>query len=231
MTMNRIVDLEYDRRNPRTRDRALPAGQVSAQFAWGFALVACAVLVVAAWQLNRLALELSPVALAMLFSYSYTKRFTAWSHFVLGFCLAISPAAAWIAIRGSLDGRVVILSAAVTLWVAGFDILYACQDIEFDKVAGLHSIPRRFGIRRALAIARLLHILMSGLLMWLAESFHLGWLAWVGIGIVVVLLAYEHSLVKASDLSKIDAAFFTVNGYISLIFLLFWGVAALVARP
>lgn len=231
MTMNRIVDLEYDRRNPRTQDRALPAGQVSARFAWGFTLVASAVLVVAAWQLNLLTLELSPVALAILFSYSYTKRFTTWSHFVLGFCLGISPAAAWIAIRGSLDGRVLVLCAAVTLWVAGFDVLYACQDVEFDKATGLHSIPRRFGISRALAIARMLHVLMAGLLMWLAWSFHLGWLAWAGIGIVAVLLTYEHSLVKPSDLSKINAAFFTVNGYISLIFLLFWGAAAVVARP
>src|SRR5271170_5885880 len=143
MTMNRIADLEFDRRNPRTAGRALPAGQLSPAFAWAFTFAASAVLVLAAWQLNRLAFDLSPVALALLFFYSYTKRFTAWSHFVLGFCLGISPAAAWIAIRGSLDPRMLILCAAVTLWVGGFDVLYACQDVEFDKTAGLHSIPKK----------------------------------------------------------------------------------------
>jgi 4-hydroxybenzoate polyprenyltransferase len=226
MTVNRIADLEYDRRNPRTANRALPAGQLSAGFAWAFTLVSSAVLVLAAWQLNRLALELSPVALALLFFYSYTKRFTAWSHFVLGFCLGISPAAAWIAIRGSLDGRILILSAAVTLWVGGFDVLYACQDVEFDRAAGLHSIPKKFGIARALTIARAMHAAMVALLAWLAWSFHLAWPAWAGIAVVAALLAYEHSLVKAHDLSKMNAAFFTVNGYISLLFLLFWGAAA-----
>ena len=152
MTMNRIADVEYDRRNPRTAKRALPAGELSLGFAWAFTALASAVLVIAAWQLNRLALELSPVALAILFFYSYTKRFTSWSHFVLGFCLGISPAAAWIAIRGSLDARMLILCAAVTLWVGGFDVLYACQDVEFDRAAGLHSIPKKLGIAKALAI-------------------------------------------------------------------------------
>jgi 4-hydroxybenzoate polyprenyltransferase len=226
MTMNRIADLEYDRRNPRTANRALPAGQLSAGFAWAFTFAASAVFVLAAWQLNRLALELSPVALALLFFYSYTKRFTAWSHFVLGFCLGISPAAAWIAIRGSLDARILILSAAVTLWVGGFDVLYACQDVEFDRAAGLHSIPKKFGIARALSIARAMHVAMVALLMWLAWSFHLAWPAWAGIAVVAALLAYEHSLVKPDDLSKMNAAFFTVNGYISLLFLLSWGAAA-----
>jgi 4-hydroxybenzoate polyprenyltransferase len=226
MTMNRIADIEYDRRNPRTANRALPAGQLSLGFAWAFTFAASAVLVLAAWQLNRLALELSPVALALLFFYSYTKRFTAWSHFVLGFCLGISPAAAWIAIRGSLDARILILSAAVTLWVGGFDVLYACQDVEFDRAAGLHSIPKKFGIARALSIARAMHAAMVALLTWLAWSFHLAWPAWAGIAVVAALLAYEHSLVKPGDMSKMNAAFFTVNGYISLLFLLFWGAAA-----
>jgi 4-hydroxybenzoate polyprenyltransferase len=226
MTMNRIADLEYDRRNPRTANRALPAGQLSLGFAWTFTIAAAAVLVLAAWQLNPLALKLSPVALALLFFYSYTKRFTAWSHFVLGFCLGISPAAAWIAIRGSLDPRILILSAAVTLWVGGFDVLYSCQDVEFDRAAGLHSIPKKFGVARALSIARALHAAMIALLIWLAASFDLAWPAWAGIAIVAALLAYEHSLVKPNDLSKINAAFFTVNGYISLLFLLFWGAAA-----
>ena len=226
MTMNRIADIEFDRRNPRTAGRALPAGHLSRGFAWAFTFAASAVLVLAAWQLNRLALELSPVALALLFFYSYTKRFTAWSHFVLGFCLGISPAAAWIAIRGSLDARILILSAAVTLWVGGFDVLYACQDVEFDRAAGLHSIPKKFGIARALSIARAMHAAMVALLAWLAWSFHLAWPAWAGIAVVAALLAYEHSLVKPGDLSKMNAAFFTVNGYISLLFLLFWGAAA-----
>ncbi len=231
MTMNRIADVEYDRRNPRTARRALATGELSLGFAWAFTVVASAVLIVAAWQLNRLALELSPVALAILFFYSYTKRFTSWSHAVLGFCLGISPAAAWIAIRGSLDARMLILCAAVTLWVGGFDVLYACQDVDFDRSAGLHSVPKRFGIPNALAVARVMHILMIGLLVWLAWSFHLPWLAWVGIAVVALLLAYEHSLVKANDLSKMDAAFFAVNGYISLVLLLFWGAAAVIMRP
>jgi 4-hydroxybenzoate polyprenyltransferase len=231
MTMNRIADIEFDRRNPRTASRALPAGELTIGFAWAFALLASAVLVFAAWQLNPLALKLSPVALAVLFLYSYTKRFTAWSHFVLGFCLGMSPAAAWIAVRGSLDWRMLILCAAVTLWVGGFDVLYACQDIEFDTSAGLYSIPKKFGIARSLLIARSMHILMVGLLAWLALSFHLAWPAWAGIAVVAGLLGYEHSLVKPDDLSKINAAFFTVNGYISLLFLLFWGAAAVVMRP
>ena len=231
MTMNRIADLEYDRRNPRTSNRALPKGELSVSFAAGFTIAASALLVIAAWQLNPLALKLSPVALAILFFYSYTKRFTSWSHFVLGLCLGISPAAAWIAIRGSLDWRMLILCGAVTLWVGGFDVLYACQDVEFDKSAGLHSIPKKFGIARALLIARVMHAVMIGLLVWLALSFHLAWPAWVGIVAVASLLGYEHTLVKPDDLSKMNAAFFTVNGYISLLFLLFWGAAAVALRP
>ncbi len=231
MTMNRIADLDYDRRNPRTTNRALATGRLSVGFASAFTMAASALLVAAAWQLNRLALELSPVALAILFLYSYTKRFTSWSHFVLGFCLGISPAAAWIAIRGSLDWRMLILCAAVTLWVGGFDVLYACQDVEFDKAAGLCSIPKKYGIARALLFARGMHVVMVGLLGWLAWSFRLGWLAWAGIAVVAALLIYEHSLVKSDDLSKINAAFFTVNGYISLLFLLFWGAAVVMMRP
>jgi 4-hydroxybenzoate polyprenyltransferase len=230
MTINRIADIEFDARNPRTASRALPAGQLSLGFAWMFTLAASALLVIAAWQLNPLALKLSPLALAILFLYSYTKRFTALSHFVLGFCLGISPAAAWIAIRGSLDPRMLILCAAVTLWVGGFDVLYACQDVDFDRSAGLHSIPKKFGVARALQIARLMHLAMVALLIWLALSFHLAWPAWVGIAVVALLLGYEHSLVKPNDLSKMNAAFFTVNGYISLLFLLFWGAAAVVNR-
>jgi 4-hydroxybenzoate polyprenyltransferase len=231
MTMNRIADLHYDRLNPRTQSRPLVTGSLSLRFAWAFALLSSAVLVLAAWQLNPLALELSPLALAVLFFYSYTKRFTTWSHLVLGFCLGMSPAAAWIAITGGLDSRMLILCAAVTLWVAGFDVLYACQDIEFDKKVGLYSIPKKYGVKGALAIARAMHALMVALLAWLAWSFALPWLAWAGIAVVALLLGYEHSLVKPDDLSRINAAFFTVNGYISLLFLLFWGAAVAVSRP
>jgi 4-hydroxybenzoate polyprenyltransferase len=225
MTSNRVIDLRYDRENPRTRSRALATGAVSVQFAWVFAAVSATVLVVAAWQLNPLALELSPIALAVLFFYSYTKRFTSWSHLVLGFCLGMSPAAAWIAIAGSLDWRMLILCAAVTLWVGGFDVLYACQDLEYDKSVNLFSVPKRFGVARALLISRAMHVLMIALLAWLAWSFQLPWPAWAGVAVVAALLAYEQSLVSPADLSRLNAAFFIVNGYISLLFLLFWGAA------
>jgi 4-hydroxybenzoate polyprenyltransferase len=230
LTINRIVDIRYDRENPRTRQRALPTGALSVSFAWVFTLVAVAVFLIAAWQLNPLALKLAPLALAILFLYSFTKRFTSWSHLFLGFALGISPAAAWIAVTGGLDLRMLILCAAVTLWVGGFDVLYACQDIDYDRRAGLYSIPKRFGIAKALLIARVMHAGVAALLAWLAASFTLPWPAWVGSAVVAVLLAYEHSLVKANDLSKLDAAFFTVNGYISMLFLLFWGAAAAVWR-
>ena len=230
MTMNRIADVAYDRDNPRTSNRALATGALSIGFAYAFTFASAAVLVIAAWRLNRLALELSPLALVILFLYSYTKRFTMWSHLVLGFCLGMSPAAAWIAIVGSLDPRMLILCAAVTLWVGGFDVLYACQDLDFDRRAGLYSVPKRFGIARALAIARTMHVVMVVLLVWLAASFRLPWPAWAGIVVVAALLAYEHSLVHAHDLRRLNAAFFAVNGYISLLFLLFWGAAIAVAR-
>jgi 4-hydroxybenzoate polyprenyltransferase len=230
MTINRIVDLRYDRENPRTRQRALPTGALSVSFAWVFTLLAVAVFLIAARRLNLLAFKLAPLALGILFLYSFTKRFTSWSHLFLGFALGISPAAAWIAVTGQLDLRMLILCAAVTLWVGGFDVLYACQDIDYDRSAGLHSVPKRFGIAKALLIARGMHAGVAALLGWLAASFALPWPAWVGIAVVAVLLAYEHSLVKAHDLSKLDAAFFTVNGYISILFLLFWGAAAAVWR-
>ncbi len=230
MTLNRIADLRYDKENPRTKMRALATGALSVSFAWLFTLAAVALFFVAAWQLNPLALKLAPVAIAILFFYSYTKRFTTWSHLFLGFALGISPAAAWIAITGSLDWRMLILCAAVTLWVGGFDVLYACQDIEFDKQAGLFSVPQRFGIAAALNIARAMHVSVVLLLSWLAASFALPWPAWAGIVVVATLLGYEHSLVKANDLSRLNAAFFTVNGYISMLFLLFWGAAAALWR-
>ena len=226
MTINRIADLRFDKENPRTRMRALATGALSVSFAWVFTVVAIAVFVVAAWQLNSLALKLSPLALVVLFFYSFTKRFTNWSHLFLGFALGISPAAAWIAVTGHLDLRMVILSAAVTLWVGGFDVLYACQDVDFDQSAGLYSIPKRFGIAAALWFSRTMHMGVVALLAWLAASFALPWPAWAGVAVVAALLGYEHSLVKADDLSKLDAAFFTMNGYISISFLLFWGAAA-----
>jgi 4-hydroxybenzoate polyprenyltransferase len=230
MTMNRIADLRYDRENPRTQQRALPTGALTLQFAWLFTAGAVAAFFVAAWQLNPLALKLAPLAIAILFFYSFTKRFTNWSHLFLGFALGISPAAAWIAVTGGLDPRMLILCAAVTLWVGGFDVLYACQDIEYDRHAGLFSVPKQFGIAKALLIARAMHLGVIALLGWLAFSFGLPWPAWAGIAVVASLLAYEHSLVKADDLSKLDAAFFIVNGYISMLFLLFWGAAAAVWR-
>jgi len=230
MTMNRITDLEYDRRNPRTAGRALVTGALSLRFAWIFTLLSCGVLVFAAWELNRLAFLLSPVALAALFLYSYTKRFTTYSHLVLGFCLGIAPAAAWIAVTGSFDWRMLVLCAAVTLWVAGFDVLYALQDVEFDRGAGLHSIPEKFGVLRALLTARAMHVCVVLLLGWLAWSFQLAWPAWAGVAAVAALLIYEHSLVAPDDLSRLDAAFFTMNGFISILFFVSWGTALWVAR-
>ena len=230
MTINRIADLRYDKENPRTKMRALATGALSIGFAWIFTFVAVAVFVIAAWQLNPLALKLSPVALAILFFYSFTKRFTNFSHLFLGFALGVSPAAAWIAVTGHLDLHMLILCAAVTVWVAGFDVLYACQDVAFDRSAGLFSIPKRFGIATSLWIARVMHVGVIALLAWLAASFALPWPAWTGIAVVAALLTYEHSLVKAHDLSKLDAAFFTLNGYISISFFLFWSAAAALWR-
>src|SRR5437879_4037462 len=230
MTMNRIADLRYDRENPRTKQRALATGALTLQFAWFFTVGAVAVFSIAAWRLNPLALKLAPVAIGILFFYSFTKRFTNWSHLFLGFALGISPAAAWIAITGGLDPRMLILCAAVTLWVGGFDVLYACQDIEYDQGAGLFSVPKKFGVAKALLIARMMHIGVTAFLAWLVLSFGLPWPAWAGIAVVASLLAYEHYLVKADDLSRLDAAFFAVNGYISILFMLFWSAAAAVWR-
>jgi len=226
MTINRIADLRYDKENPRTAQRALATGALSTSFAWLFTMAAITIFLLAAWQLNPLAFKLAPLALFILFFYSFTKRFSNWSHLFLGFALGISPGAAWIAITGQLDLRMLILCAAVTLWVSGFDVLYACQDVDFDKNAGLFSVPRRFGVASALLIARVMHIGAVALLSWLAFSFALPWPAWLGIAVVAALLTYEHSLVKPNDLSKLDAAFFTMNGYISISFLFFWGAAA-----
>jgi 4-hydroxybenzoate polyprenyltransferase len=221
MAFNRLADASIDAANPRTSARALPAGQLTPVFVATFVVVSSLVFMVAAAELNRLALWLSPVALAVLLLYSYTKRFTRWSHLVLGFALGIAPSAAWIAVRGSLDPRILLLTAAVTFWVAGFDVLYACQDFDFDRASGLHSIPRYLGISRALWVARAFHVIMLLLLAAVLVAFGMGKLAIAGVAVVAVLLAYEHSMVSAGDLKKLNAAFFTMNGVISVVFFVF----------
>jgi len=230
MAFNRLADATLDAANPRTSMRALPAGTLTPAFVTTFVVASCAIFVLAAWQLNRLAFLLSPVALAVLLAYSYTKRFTRWSHLVLGFALGIAPAAAWIAVRGSLDPRILLLTAAVTFWVGGFDVLYACQDYEFDREAGLHSIPRYLGVPGALWVARLFHVLMLVLLFALVAVFGLGKIAFVGVIAVAALLAYEHSLVSPRDLSKLNAAFFTMNGVIAVVFFVFVAADVLLRR-
>lgn len=222
MAFNRILDADIDARNRRTANRHLPAGLLSRRFAWGFTAVSSLVFIWAARQLGFLCFVLAPVALAILFFYSFSKRFTLFSHLILGFCLGIAPSAAWIAMRGNLDARILWLTAAVMFWTAGFDVIYACQDFEFDCAEGLCSIPRRFGVRGALLIARLLHLAMIACLAALVVSFHLGALSIAGVLAVVLLLVYEHGLVKPNDLSRVNAAFFTVNGYVSLLFFVFW---------
>ena len=203
-------------------------GALSFRPAAALPAVSAARLVLAAWELNPLAFKLSPVALGLLLLYSYTKRYTLLSHIVLGTCLGISPVAAWIALRGDVSWSVVILGAAVTLWVAGFDIIYACQDVAFDRAMDLHSIPKKFGITAALYASAALHVLMLALLVLVAQVSGLGWIALGGLALVAALLAYEHLLVKPSDLSRVNAAFFTINGYISVLFFLTWAAAILI---
>jgi 4-hydroxybenzoate polyprenyltransferase len=222
MAFNRVLDADIDSRNPRTKARHLPAGLLSRRFAWGFIVFWTIVFLLAAAGLNSLCLKLAPLALGIVMFYSFTKRFTSLAHLVLGFSLGIAPAAAWIAMRGSLDPRILWLTSAVTLWTAGFDIIYACQDYAFDVQSGLYSIPRRMGISGALWMARLLHLGMLLCLLALIRAFGLGPTAGAGIVAVAALLLWEHRLVRADDLSRIDAAFFTMNGYVSVIFFLFW---------
>ena len=231
MGFNRLVDARIDARNPRTRMRHLPAGVVSRGFAWAFVAVASALFVLAAGELNRLCLLLSPVALGFVFFYSFTKRFTSLSHLVLGFSLGIAPAAAWIAVRGSLDPRILWLTAAVTCWTAGFDVIYSCQDYQFDCSERLFSLPRVLGIARGLRVAQALHVAMVICLVVLARELHLGAVSLAGVAAVAALLIYEHSLVKPNDLSKLDAAFFTMNGYVSVLFFVFWAVDIVFCRP
>ena len=221
MSFNRWADAELDAANPRTRSRAIPAGLLSRQFVLGFTVVMAAVFVGAAAELNRLTLLLSPLVLLVLLGYSYMKRITRWSHVVLGLALGLAPAAAWIAVRGSLDARILVLTGAVTLWVGGFDVLYACQDYEHDCAAGLYSLPQAIGIPAAFAVARIMHLLMLGLLACFARLFHFQAAGWLGIGAVGLLLAYEHSIVSPRDLRRLNAAFFTMNGVIAMVFLAF----------
>ncbi len=221
MAFNRWADAEIDAANPRTKTRAIPAGLLSRGFVLGFTIVTAAIFVVAAAELNRLTLILSPIVLIVLFGYSYMKRVTRWSHLVLGLALGLAPSAAWIAVRGSLDARIVVLTAAVTLWVGGFDVLYACQDFDHDRAAGLHSLPQAMGIPAAFWTARVMHAAMLGLLAWFALLFHFQLTGWLGIAAVALLLIYEHSIVSPKDLRRLNAAFFTMNGVIATIFLVF----------
>ena len=228
MAFNRIADREYDARNPRTSNRALPAGLLSVGFVWAFTLVSASLFFVAAAMLNRLTLMLAPVALASVLLYSFSKRWTLLSHLLLGWCLSIAPTGAWIAVRGALDSPVpLLLSLVVMLWTAGFDVLYACQDYDFDVQAGLHSIPKQFGIARALLIARLLHIGAFAALVALYWITHLGIFALIGVVATAALLFYQHRLVRSDDLSKLNAAFFTTNAFVSLILFVTFGGAAL----
>jgi 4-hydroxybenzoate polyprenyltransferase len=231
MTFNRIADRDIDAANPRTRARAIPAGLLSLRFAWAFTITASALFFVAAAMLNRLTLILSPVALASVLLYSYTKRFTSLSHIVLGWSLSIAPTGAWIAVRGSLDSPApLLLSLVVLLWTAGFDVLYACQDVAFDRQTGLRSVPARVGISRALWIARALHAGAFIALVGLYLIVGLGWLTLAGVGATGALLVYQHSLVKASDLSRLNAAFFTTNAFVSVILFATFGGATLLSK-
>lgn len=225
MAFNRLVDMKFDALNPRTSTRALPAGLLSREFVTLFVIASAALFFLAAAMLNRLTLLLSPVALVSVLIYSYTKRFTSLSHLVLGWCLSIAPTGAWIAVRGSIDSPVpLLLSLAVMLWTAGFDIIYACQDRDFDASNGLHSIPQKFGIARALWISRALHAGMFLILVWIYALTGLHWIGLLGILATAALLIHQHRLVRADDLSRLNAAFFTTNAWVSVI--LFVTIAA-----
>lgn len=229
MTFNRIIDRRFDAENPRTANRELPSGKLSVGFAWAFLAFSVVVFVGAAYMLNWLTFALSPVALASVLGYSYAKRFTSFAHLVLGWALAISPTAAWIAVRGAIDSEVpILLSLLVMMWTAGFDVMYACQDYEYDRRAGLRSIPARFGIRNSLWIARLFHVQAFVVLLLFYAVTGLGWLALAGVGAVGTLLVYQHTLVRANDLSRMNAAFFTTNAFVSVILLVTFGGAVLI---
>jgi 4-hydroxybenzoate polyprenyltransferase len=231
MAFNRIVDHKYDAANPRTRTRAIPAGLLSLRFAWTFTLVSATLFFAAAAMLNHLALLLAPVALASVLFYSYTKRFTSLSHLALGWALCIAPTGAWIAVRGALDSFVpLLLSLVVLLWTAGFDVLYACQDYDFDRQAKLRSIPARLGITRALWVSRLFHAGAFVALVALYLTATPGTLALVGVAATGALLVYQHTLVRADDLSRLNAAFFTTNAFVSIILFITFGGALLLTK-
>ena len=230
MAFNRLADEKLDAANPRTAVRALPAGLLKPAFVGGFVVVSAAVFVVGAAMLNRMCLELSPLALLVVLAYSYMKRVTRWSHLVLGLALGIAPSAAWIAVRGSLDIRIIVLTVAVLLWVGGFDVLYACQDFEHDRKAGLNSVPQAFGLEGAFWIARGMHLGMLAMLLWLISLFGLGKTADVGVALVALLLSYEHLIVSPRDLRRMNAAFFTLNGVISVLFFGFVAADLLLRR-
>ncbi|BCR03098.1 4-hydroxybenzoate octaprenyltransferase [Desulfuromonas versatilis] len=227
MGLNRIIDARIDARNPRTAERHIPAGKVSRLEAWLFVLGSFALLLFAAWMLNPLCFYLAPVALFFLALYSFCKRFTALAHVVLGICLAAAPIGAWIALRGDVSWQIIALGLAVLFWVAGFDIFYALQDLEFDREMGLHSIPAKLGVERSILLVRAFHGMMLFLLLLLLIGTGLGWIYFCGVLVVAGLLAYEHLLVKPDDLSKLDAAFFNMNGYISVTIFAFTLVDAL----
>jgi 4-hydroxybenzoate polyprenyltransferase len=231
MAFNRLADVRYDRSNPRTSGRALPSKRIGTGFVAGFVVASALGFVAAAAMLNPLAAALSPVALAIVFFYSWTKRFTWGSHFFLGLALACAPVGAWVAIRGEIGLPAVVLGLAVLLWTAGLDVIYACQDVEFDRRARLYSIPQRFGVEAALWISGLLHLGMVLVLAWLFRREGLGPLSLAGLGGVAALLAYEHSLVRPSDLSRVNTAFFTVNGWISIVLFVVTGVDILQHTP
>jgi len=217
MAFNRIVDARFDKENPRTQDRALPSGKINVGNYAVFLVASSALFIFSAWMLNSLAFYLSPVALAIVFFYSLTKRFTAFSHFWLGLAISIAPVGAWVAIREEISFTSLLLGAAVIFWLIGFDILYACMDIEADRANRLHSIPERFGIETALKMAFASHAVMVVFLLVLLEpTVLLGWVYLAGVALVAGLLVYEHSLIKKDDLSKVNMAFFNVNGIISI---------------
>jgi 4-hydroxybenzoate polyprenyltransferase len=231
MTFNRIIDRRFDAENPRTANRELPSGKLSVSFAWAFFVFAVLLFEIAAYSLNWLTFALSPVALLSVLGYSYAKRFTSFAHLILGWALAISPTAAWIAVRGAIDSEIpILLSLLVMMWTAGFDVLYACQDYEYDRKAGLRSIPARFGIKNSLWIARLFHFQAFIVLLLLYLVTGLGWLALAGVGAVGALLVYQHTLVKPNDLSRMNAAFFTTNAFVSVILFATFGGAVFLAK-
>jgi len=228
MTFNRIVDRKLDAANPRTMTREIPAGKLSVEFAWGFLVFSIALFELAAWSLNELTLMLSPIALLSILGYSYAKRFTSLAHLILGWSLAISPTAAWIAVTGHLrDPKPILLSIMVMMWTSGFDVLYACQDFEFDRKSGLRSIPSRFGIASSLRIAKLFHFQAFTVLVILFLMMGPGFVSGAGVILVGALLVYQHTLVKPNDLSRMNAAFFTTNAFVSVILLVSFGLELL----